>query len=521
MFFLFVTRILSESGDADIISSYMDEKNYQSAIQYATQVINSPNFSPNEVMVFYLRGISNYNLHNFPEAIEDISRALNYSKFNPKYVKTAHKYRGLSYANIGKIDEASSDAEKAEDEELNTLVNQVKSIYRSIDIANSEGKYDIVFDSYERLSQICKYTMDIKIEAAKFALKLGLEDKFLEISTKVVELEPSNLPILELRGVYFMCNTDFDFAKRHLLTCAKKSTGKSRCQKLNRQNNEFQNYYKKFLDAENTSNIEDAQVFYNKTHKIANGVCKNTSKLWIRAETLRPRLMAMNGSVKAAISALNTMEDDFPNNTDILATRADIYFSNGDIDEANRDYQSAKRIDDKIEHVNERIVEIFNIREAEKNVNYYELLNLSRDFTKAQLKDAMRKAARKYHPDQFSNPAKKKECERMMAKINRGVEILGDPTKRAIYDSGDDPDNPGAKAQAEKLKAEEERLRKEAEEAKAAREAAAKAAQGMADEKKIQQLNLDNVNPPRHFVFKGIDFGNNGNPFGINGNPWL
>lgn len=521
MFFLLVSRILSESGDADIIQSYMDEKNYQGAVQYATQVIISPNFSPNEISIYYLRGQSNYQLHNFVEAIEDFDRVLNSTKSDQKMRKNAHKSRGFCNINTGKIEQAKIDQQKAEDEELTKFYNEIDALYTQIKTATTEGKYDVVFQAYDTLAEKCRYSLDMKIEAAKYALKLGLEDKFLEISTKVVELEPSNLEVLELRGIYFLCNADHDFAKRHLLTCAKKAKDKSKCQKLNRYNNEFQNYFNKFAEAENTSNVEDASKFYEKVHKIANGACKNTSKLWVKAETLKARTMAINGTVRGAISYLNDLDDAFPNNTDVFTARADINFNQGDIDEANRDYQAAKRIDDKIQHVNDRILEIFNIHEAERNVNYYELLNLSHNFTKTQLKDAMRKATRLYHPDQYSDPAKKKECERMMAKINRGVEILGDPVKRAVYDSGDDPDNPGFKAQQEKQRAEEERLKREAEEAKLAREQAAKAAEGLNDEKKAQLLNLDNINPPRHFVFRGIDFGNNGNPFGINGNPWI
>ena len=63
-------------------------------------------------------------------------------------------------------------------------------------------------------------------------------------------------------------------------------------------------------------------------------------------------------------------------------------------------------------------------------MDYYEILGISRDATKDEIKKAYRKLAMKYHPDK--NPGDK-QAEEMFKKINEAYQILSDDEKRAIY----------------------------------------------------------------------------------------
>jgi molecular chaperone DnaJ len=64
-------------------------------------------------------------------------------------------------------------------------------------------------------------------------------------------------------------------------------------------------------------------------------------------------------------------------------------------------------------------------------MDYYEILGVSRNATKVEIKKAYRKLAMKYHPDR--NPGDK-EAEEMFKKINEAYQVLSDDEKRAIYD---------------------------------------------------------------------------------------
>ncbi len=62
--------------------------------------------------------------------------------------------------------------------------------------------------------------------------------------------------------------------------------------------------------------------------------------------------------------------------------------------------------------------------------DYYEILGISRSATKAQIKSAYRKLARKYHPDVNKSPGTTEKFKEATA----AYEVLSDPSKRPLYD---------------------------------------------------------------------------------------
>jgi len=66
-----------------------------------------------------------------------------------------------------------------------------------------------------------------------------------------------------------------------------------------------------------------------------------------------------------------------------------------------------------------------------KDLDYYEVLEVSRDASGSVLKKAYRKLAMKYHPDR--NPDNK-EAEDNFKIVNEAYQVLSDDKKRAIYD---------------------------------------------------------------------------------------
>jgi curved DNA-binding protein len=62
--------------------------------------------------------------------------------------------------------------------------------------------------------------------------------------------------------------------------------------------------------------------------------------------------------------------------------------------------------------------------------DYYKVMGVARDATEAQIKQAYRKLARKYHPD----VSKEKDAEARFKDVGEAYEVLKNPEKRAAYD---------------------------------------------------------------------------------------
>lgn len=68
---------------------------------------------------------------------------------------------------------------------------------------------------------------------------------------------------------------------------------------------------------------------------------------------------------------------------------------------------------------------------AEPMPTYYDLLQVERDASPAQVRSAYRKLAQKYHPDKMPGNA---NAVRAMAAINAAYEVLSDAHRRAEHD---------------------------------------------------------------------------------------
>merc|ERR1712070_271858 len=77
-----------------------------------------------------------------------------------------------------------------------------------------------------------------------------------------------------------------------------------------------------------------------------------------------------------------------------------------------------------------------------KRKNYYKILGIAKDAQEHEIKRAFKKAAMTCHPDKVKEEDKE-AAEQKFKDINEAQEILCDPRKRQIYDSGRDLEDDG------------------------------------------------------------------------------
>jgi DnaJ family protein C protein 7 len=149
---------------------------------------------------------------------------------------------------------------------------------------------------------------------------------------------------------------------------------------------------------------------------------------------------------KKLIEALTDINQSIKNNENYAKAhlrRGHINKDLGNFDDARYDYEKVKQLEPSNRAVNKLIEEAkVEAKKAQKK-DYYKILKIEKNAKPEQIKKAYRKLAPKYHPDKnHGSEELKKNAEKMFRDVSEAYQVLYDPKKRQMYDSGFDPNNP-------------------------------------------------------------------------------
>lgn len=126
----------------------------------------------------------------------------------------------------------------------------------------------------------------------------------------------------------------------------------------------------------------------------------------------------------------------------ILCDRAEAYLETEMFDDAIHDYQAALEIDENMQRARDGVEKAKKLQKQSERRDYYKILGVKRSANKQEIVKAYRKAAQKWHPDNFPDPDEKKVAEKKFIDIAAAKEVLTDPEKRQVFDNGEDPLDP-------------------------------------------------------------------------------
>ncbi|OHT05793.1 DnaJ domain containing protein [Tritrichomonas foetus] len=425
------------------VTEMMKEERYRQAFDTAAMYINKQGMLDADPHLFFLRGQCAYQITKFEDSIKDLSRFLTSGSATNEEKKKAYLVRGQARMRLGLLDDAESDAKLSSDRALKRQISETKANLDQAQIYEKNEKWEDAIETYEKLLKVAISSVSYLVSACQCALKLGDKDKFMELSHKAMQISPKDPSLLELRGKFFLCDGDTDMAAKHFKICRQYASDASSCTILLKAATNFQEQHKKALNHTNKKDYQAAAPAISQCENIAKRRCTENSPLATKVKTLIVKAKIAEGKTREALSYLNDLIKQSPNATDLLLERADILLDEHDLDGAMKDYQQARKVSPHNKRAEKGIEKVGKMQDDEKNVDFYEVLGLRRGASVSQVKDAYRKQARVWHPDRYSDPAKKREAERMMKNINRAYDVLTDPEKKQLYDMGQDPENPG------------------------------------------------------------------------------
>lgn len=126
-----------------------------------------------------------------------------------------------------------------------------------------------------------------------------------------------------------------------------------------------------------------------------------------------------------------------------LCDRGDALLGLDMFDDAIQSFKEALELEEGLQRAKDGLSRAQKLQKMSEQRDYYKILGVKRSASKQEIIKAYRKAAQKWHPDNFQGD-EKKLAEKKFIDIAAAKEVLSDPEKRAQFDAGSDPLDPEA-----------------------------------------------------------------------------
>ncbi|KAF9415361.1 hypothetical protein HW555_006951 [Spodoptera exigua] len=127
----------------------------------------------------------------------------------------------------------------------------------------------------------------------------------------------------------------------------------------------------------------------------------------------------------------------------VLCDRGDALLGLDMFDDAIQSFKEALELEEGLQRAKDGLSRAQKLQKMSEQRDYYKILGVKRSASKQEIIKAYRKAAQKWHPDNFQGD-EKKLAEKKFIDIAAAKEVLTDPEKRAQFDAGSDPLDPEA-----------------------------------------------------------------------------
>ncbi|XP_075146617.1 dnaJ homolog subfamily C member P58IPK [Haematobia irritans] len=397
---------------------------------------------PTNYLTLFKRGTVYLAMGKTRFAIQDFTRVL---ELKPDFT-AARLQRGTVHMKNGEYNEAAEDFEQVLYEEPHNTVAH-ESFSR---IGPAEEQWYIVQDLLDRgdsRNAIPMLTQLLEISPWSIAFRQARADAYIEMNDLLAAISDlrsvNKLSQDSTEGYYHLALLLYKIG--HATSALKEIR---ECLKFDPEHKDCFPFYKKLRKVEKgLTNAEQSRddKQYQDCIQSAESVLKHEKEEQMIIYEAKRILCTCHMRDENYGKAIGFCKDalDIMRDAQILCDRAEAYLGSEMYDDSIHDYQEALSIDENMQRAKEGIEKAKRLQKQAERRDYYKILGVKRDATKQEIVKAYRKAAQKWHPDNFQGD-EKKIAEKKFIDVAAAKEVLTDPEKRKQFDQGHDPLDPEA-----------------------------------------------------------------------------
>uniref|UniRef100_A0A6B2E771 Putative dsrna-activated protein kinase inhibitor p58 n=1 Tax=Phlebotomus kandelakii TaxID=1109342 RepID=A0A6B2E771_9DIPT len=395
---------------------------------------------PYDYMTLFRRGTVYFALSKARNCLSDFSRVL---ELKPDFT-TARAQRGVVYLKLGDYDNAEIDfhtvlLEKPYHEDANYLYSRIEPAREQWDAIESlmeRGDYRTAIAFLSQLLEISPWSAKFRETRADCYIKEN------DVLSAVSDLRSVNRLSQDSTVGYFRLATLL-YNMGHTADALKEIR---ECLKLDPEHKDCFPFYKKLKKVEKA--LSDAQMYLDERQymgcvEAAEKVLKFETEIEMVIFSAKQMLCSCHVKDEQYTQAVTRCREALEIHKDpsVLCDRAEAFIGTEMYDDAIKDYQAAINIDEHLQRAKEGLERAKRLQKQSERRDYYKILNVKRSATKQEVIKAYRKAAMKWHPDNYQGD-EKKIAEKKFIDIAAAKEVLTDPEKRQQFDNGEDPLDP-------------------------------------------------------------------------------
>ncbi|XP_053694100.1 dnaJ homolog subfamily C member 3 [Sabethes cyaneus] len=397
---------------------------------------------PNNYLTYFKRGTVYLALGKAKFAVNDFSRVL---ELKPDFL-AARAQRGQVYLKMGDFDSAEMDFMNVlrmdpNNDEINFQYGRIEPARDQwalcLDVIH-RGDYTTAVALLTQLLEMCPWSVEIRETRAQAYIRIG--DRLAAVS----EYRSVNrLSLDSTEGYYTLSKLLYDLGDS---AAALKEIRE--CLKLDPEHKDCFPFYKKIkkvdkVHTETQLALEEQR--YKECAEYAEKLVKlepDVPMIRYNGKQLLCSCMLKDEQYTAAVGRCREALDIYQD-PEVMCDRAEALIGAEMYDDAIHQYREALDINDNLQRAKEGIERAQRLQKQAERRDYYKILGVKRSATKQEIVKAYRKAAQKWHPDNFQGD-EKKVAEKKFIDVAAAKEVLTDPEKRRQFDAGEDPLDPEA-----------------------------------------------------------------------------